>query len=227
MDQIQIDQITTDVQAALVESINRIINFLPQLLAGLVILVIGWLVAALLRNLTKNGLRSMDAEGWLGQMGIKDKKRQESWITLLAQLVFWTVMVVFLIPTFEAWNLAELNVILNQLFGYLPNVFAAIVIAFAGYIVSTLVSKLIEAAAKGYGKQIASILAGIARWSIIIFTGLIVMTQLRIAPGLMQILFSAVMYGLALALGLAFGLGGKEPAQRFLDTMFKQPKKMK
>ena len=213
-----IENIGDTISNTLVEALNTIISFLPNLLGGLLILFVGWVVASLLRTATRRGLDAINAEQWLNEAGIRSPQGRTSWINIIGQLVFWTVMFVFLVPTLEAWNLAEVTPILNQLFAYLPRVIAAIVVGFIGYIVSNLVSQVVGNATEGYG-NLSNVLTSVARYSILIFTTLVVLTQLGIASALIQIFFSALMFAFALATGLAFGLGGRQPAERVLNQL--------
>lgn len=200
------------------DALNSIVAFLPEFIAGLLILLVGWIVASLLRAGTRRGLQAVDAPRWFREAGVRDDKQQDTWVNILSQIVFWTVIFVFLIPTFETWDLREMNVILSELFLYLPRVFAAIVVGFIGYILAKLSGRVVANATDEYSERASLWLSRIARYAILIFTGMIVFNQLGIASQLIQIFFSAVMFGLALAVGLAFGLGGKEPARELLQS---------
>jgi hypothetical protein len=212
-----LENIGETITVTLVSALNRAIAFIPNLVAGVLILLVGWAVATLLRELTKRGLQAVNAPRWFGEAGITDPNQQNTWANILSQLAFWVVIFIFLIPTFEALNLTEMNIILNELFLYLPRVFAGIIVGFVGFILAKLAGNIVENATDDYNESISRTLTSVARSSILIFTGLIVLNQLGIASNLIQILFSAVMFGLALAVGLAFGLGGKEPAQELLN----------
>jgi hypothetical protein len=216
-----IESIGDTIASTLIRSLNQVIAFIPNLIAGSIILAVGWGVATLLRELTKRGLHAVNAPKWFGEAGITEANQQNTWVTILSQLAFWIVIFIFLIPTFEALNLTEMNVILNELFLYLPKVFAGIVVGFVGFVLAKLVGNIVENATDDFDESVSRTLSGVARTSILVFTGLIVLNQLGIASNLIQILFSAVMFGVALATGLAFGLGGKEPAQELLTRMLR------
>jgi hypothetical protein len=211
--------LTTQLSNTFNEGINRIVAFIPEFLAGLIILLVGWLVASAIRALVSRGLHAANAERWLGEAGIRDKNQQNSWINTFAQIIFWAIIIVFLIPAMEAWNLPGVNLVIGQLVGYLPNVIAAVIVGFIGFIFAKLAYQTITAAAGRYGTEMASLLGNVARYAILIFTGLIVLSQLGIAERLVDIFFGALMFALALGLGLSFGLGGREHAGQLIKQI--------
>lgn len=213
--------ITTQLTNTFYDSVNTIVAFLPDFVAGLIILLVGWMLAVLVRGAIRGGLNAINTERFFGKAGAQTPGERRTWIEIIAQVAFWTILIFFLIPTLEAWNLAGATLIIGQLLGYLPNVIGAVIIGFLGFVFARLVADAVAKATQGQGKAVAATLSNVARYALLVFTGLIVLQQLRIAPNLINILFSAVMFGLALAVGLAFGLGGRTAAERMLDGMMK------
>lgn len=103
----------------------------------------------------------------------------------------------------------------------MPNVIVAVIILAVGLVLGQFIYDVVEKSAKAskVTKHTADILAAIAKWSITIFALLTALVQLGVAPNLIEILFTGFVAALALGLGLAFGLGGKEHASRWLTKV--------
>lgn len=210
-------------------SLNQLGNYLPQFLAGLVLLLIGLAVAAILKEAVIRLLNFLQIEEWFGNVAVwfrelKGEKavRGKVWPTLLAELVRWTVVILFLVPAVEAWGLPRVTELLNNFLLYVPNVFVAVVIGFIGLVVASLVSDIVRHASRGLGGTSSNLLSTTARYALFFFTGLVVLNQLGIAADLVRILFTGIVAMLAIAGGLAFGLGGQGTAKRVLDDLQKR-----
>ena len=222
-----VNDIAARVNNTLVNALNSVIAFLPELIAGLIILLIGWLIAAALRELVERGLRAINIKSWFRKAGVQKESTQNVWIKILSQLVFWTVLILFLIPVFETWGIPQVTNVINELIFYLPRVFAAVVIGFIGFVLANLLSDLARNSARTYGENAASVAGGIAYYSVLIFSALIVLSQLGIASELIQILFMGFVATFVLAAGLAFGLGGRDTARDLLNQLLEGVKKNK
>ena len=141
------------------------------------------------------------------------------WEEVLTEILKWTLIVVFLIPTLEIWGLSKATSVINQILFYLPNVIVAVVIAFIGILASNLVSDLVRHSVKTLGSSSANSLSVFSKGVIIFFTTLVVLNQLGVAQDLIRILFTGIVAMLALAGGLAFGLGGKDAAKELLEEL--------
>ncbi|MEK7617321.1 MAG: hypothetical protein AAB414_04675 [Patescibacteria group bacterium] len=203
--------------------------YLPQFLAGLILLLIGLAVAALLKEAVLRILAFLKVEDWFGNVSgwFKSVRTGEIgkgkvWTNLLGELVRWTVVILFLVPAAEVWGLPRVTELLNQFLFYVPNVFVAIVVGFVGLVVANLVSEVVKHASASLGGSSSNLLATVARYALILFTTLVVLNQLGIAADLVRILFTGIVAMLALAGGIAFGLGGQEGARKFLDDLRKR-----
>lgn len=215
------------VTLTLIEALNASILFLPQLLGGLIILLVGWVVASILKTITKKILKTVNINNWLEKAGVDKRSQQNTWISIASQIVFWTIIIMFLIPVFETWRLPGITPILNEFLRYIPQVVMAIVAGFIGIIIANIVSTIVRKTASSYGKQAASILSSVARYAIFTFTAIIVLNQLGVAERIVEIFFIGIMFAVSLALGLSFGLGGKDTAAQLLSQIFKASKKQK
>ena len=147
------------------------------------------------------------------------KETLKIWEEVLTEILKWSMIIVFLVPTLEVWGLSNAVTVLNQLLFYLPNVIVAVVIAFVGLIAANLASDLVKHSVKSLGITSANSLSVFTKGVITFFTILIVLNQLGVAQDLVRILFTGIVAMLALAGGLAFGLGGQETAKEILEEL--------
>ena len=112
-----------------------------------------------------------------------------------------------------------MTLFLGEVVAYLPNVLISVVILLVGIVLGSFVYDVVTTAVKTAKLGGASLLAGISKWSIFVFAFIAAMQQLGIATSLLQILTTGLVAMLALAGGLAFGLGGQEHAKKFLGRL--------
>lgn len=206
---------------------DKVVSYIPELLGALLVFVIGLIfahglskLARKLVELTKvdDLIKKIDATKKLKQAGVK-----LSFSELIAWIIKWFIIVVTLIAVVDILNLQEVASFLQQVAEYLPKVIVAVVILAIGLVVGQFVYDVIEKSAKTahITKHTADSLAALAKWSIVIFALMTSLIQLGVATTLIEILFTGLVAGLALAFGLSFGLGGKERASKWLDKAMK------
>lgn len=194
--------------------------FLPKLIFGFLIIFIGLIVASLLKDLIKLVFKYFRIERWLEALGVLKSGEVSVWPNLLGELVRWITIFIFLMSAVEAWGMPKVADVLQQLLNFLPNVLVVVVIGWIGLVVGKFAHDIVRHGVRGLGSHEALVLGNAARYTIVFFTILIILTQLGIASDLLKILFTGIVGMLALALGLAFGLGGKEHASKILDKFF-------
>ncbi len=203
-------------------SVSTIFSFIPRFLSGFIILLIGIIIATFLRQLVQEVLKFVKFEVFLKKYGVPESKENAQWSVIIAEIVRWFVIIVFLVPTADVWGLGKFVDVLNNLLLFLPNVFIAVLLLLVGFVVSKLVYDLLLASVRGLSKDSARTIAMVGRWSVLTFVFLVVLNQLGIASDLIRILFSGIVAMLALAGGLAFGLGGKDAAKDIIDKLRKK-----
>lgn len=198
---------------------QRIVNFLPNLFGGLLVVILGFLIGGLLRKILLSLLRFFRIDSLFHRTGLIDKKEVLVWEEILSEVVRWTVIVSFLVPAFEIWGLSRATTVLNQFLFYLPNVIVAVIIAFVGIVASNLGADIVKSSATTIGSASAVTLSVFTKWFILFFTVLVVLNQLGVAQDLIRILFTGIVAMIAIAGGLAFGLGGQTIAKDILDEL--------
>lgn len=197
-------------------------TYAPKVIAGCLILFIGVIVASLLKDLVRLVFTYFKIDKWLGATGVVKETDIHIWPNLIAELVRWLTIFIFLTSAVETWGVPKVGEVLNQLTLFLPSVFVSVIIGWIGLISARFSFDIVRHSLKGVGGSEAIILGNIAKYAILFFTALIILTQLGVAADLVKILFTGIVAMLALAFGLAFGLGGQEEAKNILKNLRKK-----
>lgn len=208
----------------------KIVAFVPELLSALIVLIVGLILAGLLSKLVFELLKLTKVDVLIDKTGITKQFKSYgikfSLSGLLAGVVKWFIIIAVLIVIADILNIPQITLFLERIVLYIPNVIVAIVILAIGLILGKAVFTLANSSlvAAKIEKHQAHTVATLAKWSLIVFSLLAALTQLNIASELIQILFTGIVVMFALAGGLAFGLGGKEHAAKWLAGMNKLKK---
>lgn len=197
-------------------------TFLPNFIAGLIILLIGIIVGSIVKRIVLSIFDALKLESYLHRYGIPEGKKEYSWANILSEVARWFVIVVFLIPTADVWGLPQITTVLDTFLLYLPNVFVAAIIGIVGFAFAGLAHDVVLGSTRGVSPDVATMIASVTRWAIVIFVILAVLTQLGVAADLIRILFTGFVAMVALAGGIAFGLGGQDTARSILEALRKK-----
>jgi hypothetical protein len=217
---------TLDIGQTLLASLNNallvVATFVPKFLAGSIILLIGIITASILKQVILEVFKALRLEDYLKKYGVPEGRRELQWTNILAEIIRWFVVVIFLIPTADVWGLPQIVTVLNTFLLYLPNVFVAAIIALVGMVFARLSHDVVLASAHGVSPETAQGIASVTRWAVTIFVVLAVLNQLGVASDLVRILFTGFVAMLAVAGGIAFGLGGQGAAKDTIESLRKK-----
>jgi len=198
-----------------------VVNIVPELIVAVIFFAIGWILAELVMRLVESLFKSLKIDSLLKSAGFEDVVKRSGHNLnsgmFVGVIVKWFIILSFLIASFNALNLPEVSGFLSQVVTYIPQVIVAVIILMATVIVANLMQKVVVASSRASNITSAELLGSITKWAIWIFGLLTALFNLGIAPGLIQTVITAVFAAGAIAFGLAFGLGGKEAAQRIID----------
>lgn len=201
----------------------RFINFLPSFLVAVIILVVGWIVAVFVAKIVRQILHSIKLDEVGDKLGLDEVSARTgvkmSVSGTIAWLVKWFLLLAVFLAAADILNLPQISAFLNQVLLYIPDVMAAAAILLVGTMVASFLSKLVRHSVQAAGLASADLLAAVTQWSIMIFTVLATLDQLKVAQAFVQTLFTGIIAMLAIAGGLAFGLGGKEHASKVLNKV--------
>jgi hypothetical protein len=199
------------------------IGFLPTLLAALIVFIIGWLIAIFLGKVANRMIKAIKLDLLLAKLGFKKvlakAKLKLNSGKFFDELVKWFFVIVFLMTAVDILGLTEVTLFLKTILFYIPNVIIAAIVLLAAVIVANFMQRVVKASADAAGLSSSGAVGSIAKWAIMIFGFVIALTQLGIATTLIQTIVIGLIAMLALAGGLAFGLGGKDWAARILDRI--------
>ncbi len=196
-------------------------RFVPVLVIALIIFAIGWVLAALIEKLVESLFRALKVDTALKGAGMEEAVKRAGYNlnsgAFVGSLVKWFIIVVFLMASLSMLGLEQVNLFLAQIVSYLPNVIVSVLILLVGAIIASTLQKFVVASALAAHSKSAELLGRVTKWSIWIFAILTALIQLGVAATLIQMILTAIFAGLALAIGLAFGLGGKEVAAKLIE----------
>jgi hypothetical protein len=208
------------------QMLTRIMAYLPVLLGALIILIIGWIVAKAIRRLVDWLLKVTRFDTLADKAGIstilKKGDLKISAREVVSGLVYWLVIIMVLVMVVNALGLPKASDVLTSLFAYVPKVIAALLVLVVAMFLASFVSGIVQTAAGNANMPRPEVFAGVSRWAIIIFAATIALGELGIATLLVTTTFNIILGGICLALALAFGLGGKDAAARYLDELRKR-----
>src|SRR5919109_1120286 len=210
--------------ASLTTALSLFLGAIPRIIGFLVILIIGWFiagllasaVAALLRAVRFNDLAERSGfSGFVRNMGVRKDASG-----MLADIVKWFVRLIVLVVAFDALGLPAVSAVLQQFLLWIPNLIVAVVVLVIAGLAANALSNLIRGATAQAGFDNPDLLATITRIAIWAFGIVVAVNQLGIAQELVNTLFMGFVGALALAAGLAFGLGGRDTAGQIVQNWY-------
>ena len=198
-------------------------NFLPNLIGALIVLIIGLIVAAGLGALVEKVFEALRLDTFLEKLGLKPFFERAGLRLrgsfFLGRLVYWFIVIAFLLAACSSLGLYALSNFLSAVLGYLPNVIAAVLIMLAAVVLANFIRRIVTASVLSAKLHAAHFLGTLTWWAIVIFGFLAALTQLQIAVTIIQSIVTGFIAMLALAGGLAFGLGGRDYASHLLGRL--------
>lgn len=200
------------------------IQFIPSLVVAIIFFIIGWVLGGLIARALEHVLNALKVDKLFQSIGAEDlfKRAGMNLNTgyFIGQVVRWFVIIVFLLPSLNLVGLDYIASFLkDDVLGFLPRIIVAVFILIIATIVSGALSKAVVASSKAMSVNSANMLGTVVRYAVWVFAFIIALGQLGIAPAFMQILFTGIIAMIAIGGGLAFGLGGKEAAGRWMSKM--------
>jgi Conserved TM helix len=221
----QIQSFSEAMMSSLAFALSSIFAAVPKILAFVLILFIGWFVASLIAKGVAVLLRAVNFNELAQRAGLSDFVRKMGVDTdasgLIANIAKWFIRLIALVVAFDALGLPAISDVLRQLLLWLPNlVVAMVVLVIAGLLASAL-GKIVRGATAQAGFSNPDTLATVAQVAVWGFAIVVAVNQIGVAATLVNTLLMATVGALALAFGLAFGLGGQEQAARVLAELKK------
>ena len=220
-------QTWTDVIIASLQNLwDGFVAFVPSLIGAVLVFFVGWIIAVALGRLATRILNAIQVDKIFDQLGIMKAvhKAGLEWefSAFVGWVVKWFLLIAFFLAAADILGLQEVARFLTAVLAYIPNIFVAALILVIAALVSDFLEKLINASIKAAEFTAPKVVGVMVRWAVWIFAFLAVFDQLGIATNLINTFFMGFVAFLAIAGGLAFGLGGQGVAKEWLEKLSKE-----
>jgi Conserved TM helix len=217
------DKFVVELTQATQEIVRSVAQFLPRLMVTVFIVLIGWVIAWLLKTVIRSILRLAKFDRLSEDAGATQLLRRAalpSSTELLSRFVFWVAWVGFIMVGVSVLGIVSLQPHISSFFGYLPRLFAALFLVFFGLLAASFFSRAALLAAVNAGSPSPRLISSTVRALITVLSISMAFEELRLAERTVLIAFALILGSLLFGLALAFGLGGRDLARRFLEKRF-------
>ena len=211
-------------------SIQEFVSFLGILIWAIIVFIIGYLVSIGIGKLVAELLKSVkfnklfEKEGW--KRALQRANIEVNPSEFIGVIFKWVFVIVSLLLAVDVLRLTAFAGFLTQVLNYVPNVIVAVLVFVVANIISDIVEKVVRATVERLKVGYGYIASSIVKWAIWIFTFFLILDQLLPTSLLIKTLYTSIVYGtvgaLALGVGLAIGLGGKETAAKVISDMYRK-----
>ncbi len=210
------------------ETGEKIINLLPSLLGALVILLLGWLVAKLLKAALIRLLVAVRLDRFSQRSGLsKFLSRgdiKHSLADILGTMFFWIILLFFIYLAADVLNFTLVQDALNRVISFIPDLIAAVIIIIIGVLLASFFRGVVRVAAANYGLAHQDLIATVVQYLVIFFSVAMAMEELGVATHILVNSVLIIIAAIAFGLALAFGLGGKEVAGKMVSKILESEK---
>ena len=202
------------------------IGFLPTFISALVVFIIGLIVAAAVGQLVERIINALKLDGLLAKAGMETPMRRAglrlSVGRFLGRLSYWFILIAFFLAASDILGFYTLSSFIQAVLLFIPQVVVAVLILLATVVVANFMRGVVVASARSGGLETSNFLGTLTWWALVIFGVSAALIQLNVAVALIQALMTAIFAMVALAGGIAFGLGGKEYAEHLVKKFRNQ-----
>jgi hypothetical protein len=208
-------------RVSLVGIVNSFTAAVPKLLGFAAVLLAGWILSSLVAKGVAALLQAVRFNELARRSGIAEFVRRMAVRTdstgVIASVAKWFIRLITLVVAFDLLGLPAVSSVLQQLLLWLPNLAVALVVLVIGGLAANAVSRIVRGATAGAGFVNPDFLATATRVAVWAFAIVVAVNQLGVATTLVNALLYGLVGSLALAMGLAFGLAGRDRAAQLLD----------
>lgn len=217
---------TASLLASLQRTGAQILEALPDVGVALLLLILGWMAARLVRRLTIRVLRLLRIDDVAERAGLEDFLIQGgvrmTTVTLIASAVYWLMLLAIFVALLDALGVPAGGLLFARLVNYVPNLILAVGILVFGALLARVVGALVSTYLNNVGSRAAEPIGALARFALLAFVLLVAAEQLAIESRVLVSAFQLAFGALCLALALAFGLGGRDWAASVIDRYMRR-----
>ena len=208
--------------------VRQAAEFLPRLAVALVVIIVGWIVAKMVRFAIVKGLRAVNFHVVTQRAGLDDFLHQGGvevdTAEILGLMAYWLVILGALVIGFNSLGLTYVTDLIGRVILFVPKVMVALLILAFGAYFARFIANAITAYCRNVHIQDAELLGRLAQYAILTFVVLIALDQVNVGGDIVRQTFLIVLAGIVFALALAFGLGGKDWAAEILERWWPRRK---
>ena len=209
-------------------TLSQFAVFLPRFVGAIVILLIGMLVASLVRKLIIKTMQAMKVSRAVEktplELFLKDPEFGQKLEGIIGGLFYWLFLFVVIYTAVFVLGLTPLLEVMDKILEYIPHIFSAFFIFFFGVLLAGVVESFIKGSMRSFDVYTARLFAKVASYMVVIVAVLAAVAELGIASEFIRILFFGVIFAFALGGGLALGLGGQHTVKKMLEDWYKRTK---
>nr|MBU1328846.1 hypothetical protein [Candidatus Omnitrophota bacterium] len=206
----------------------RAATFLPTLIGILVILVVGWIIASVLKNVVVKLLKLIQFDTASEKSGLADVLRKggikNTLSELMGGLIYWIIMLLVFMASLNALGMTVVASLLDKVILYIPNVIAAVFIISLGIFFASIIGAIVMTASMNAGIKQAKLLSQLTQTVIVIFATIMSLEQLNIATAILNTTITVLLGAIGLAFALAVGLGSKDVAGKLIHDLVEKLK---
>lgn len=200
---------------------EKIVQFLPNLLTSLLLLIVGIAVAGLVRSVFGRLFHALHIDKYVERIGLTESLNKggikEPVSLMLSKSLGWITLFAFLIMSLRALDVPSVEELLERFFLYLPNIFIAALVLLFGHMLSNFLGRAALIASVNAGLKVSGLVGKFVRLTVFLLALTMSLEQLGIGSGTIIIAFAIIFGGIVLALSIAFGLGGRDIAKEYLE----------
>ncbi len=208
---------------------DKVLQFLPNFLASMLILGIGIFLGLALKGISARVFRAIGVDKVMERSGTADLLTKggikDSVSVLLSKLVGWITIIIFLIISLRTLETPAVENLLEKFVLYLPNIFVSLIIIVLGYLLSNFLGRTVLIASVNAGLKVSGILAKFVKLTVFLLAATMALEQLGIGRETVIIAFAIIFGGIVLALAIAFGFGGRDIAKEYIEKKLREEEK--
>jgi hypothetical protein len=211
---------------ALQKGWESFILFVPKLIGATIVFVIGWILSSIVGKIITQISKKIKLDRFFEKTGWKEAlEKAEVKVTFsefIGQIFKWILVIVFLLASVEILGFVQFADFLKKIVLWLPNLIVAVAIFVVTVVIADILDKLIKASVKRMEIGYVGFLGGLVKGAVYVFAILAILLQLGVTPQIVNALIFGFIFTISLALGLAFGLGGKDAAAKLIEEIRKK-----
>ena len=203
--------------------LEKFAQFVPMFAGFLVIVLVGWLVAVVLKKVLVKVLVFLKVDTLSGKINLSQLLEKGGIRYTLSEIIgiifYWLIIFVAIATAINALGLTSVSAVMDRMILYVPNIIIALFILIFGLFLSTFLSSVVVAMSVNAGISQAGLLGKIVSTIVIVFSAMIALEQLNIAAAIINAVITIILASIGLAFAIAFGLGSKDVAARVISDL--------